>query len=125
MRLVGTDRWHIEHIMPQTSIEDLQTEDELSSHEEKVNLIGNLTLLLREDNTGLKNSPYAKKLKIYSLYDGRSTAEEGEDDAVVRPRLKLNLDIASTWPRKWDERAISERGALLGKYATEVWRFNS
>jgi hypothetical protein len=118
VQLVGTDKWHVEHILPQTnaSVSDEDPEE----YAELVSKIGNLTLLLEGDNSSLGNGPHKEKMNVFRLYDGK-TRVDVDGEQIVRPRLAMNLDIVEQWPKDWNEETIRARGKALGNYASKVW----
>lgn len=125
LQLLGPDKWHVEHILPQTKPGGHPNELEKAEYEAVVSRIGNLTLLLGSDNTSLKNAAYDRKIVVFSAYDGRTTVDEDEDPAtpeVTRPPLALNHEIPQHWPDQWNAETIKDRGRQLGQYASRVWR---
>lgn len=127
IQLLGPEKWHVDHILPQTKPGGHPNELEKSEYQSLVSKIGNLTLLLGKDNMSLKNADYERKVKTLSLYDGASQIDDDSDPTtpdVTRPYLPMNTMIVTQWPEEWTEETIGERGEMLGKYATEVWPMN-
>ncbi len=119
IELVGPDRWHVEHILPQTKPKGYSPK-EGEDYDRMVHRIGNVTLLLNSDNQSLKNADPLKKYGVYRLYDGKSSTDD-ESDGGNRPRLQMVSDIPVKWPKAWGGTEIRERGAVMGQYASKVW----
>lgn len=97
----------IEHIMPQTLTDAWEKEmgpNFEQVYNEKLNTLGNLTLVTADWNASLSNSAYhEKKLKL---------ASHG---------LQLNADYFSRPINRWDEQAILDRVDYLTDLIFEIW----
>ena len=97
----------IEHVLPQT-LSDLWR-DELGSDWERVygdrlNTLGNLTLVTQEWNSSLSNAPFAVKRSKLAAH------------ALLMNSAYFGQDIPA-----WDEGAIKKRGDYLTDKVLEVW----
>lgn len=99
----------IEHILPRTRPDGLLnniSEDEywrLATH------VGNLTLILKEDNIRCSNKLFSEKVAIYREYTGQPGKH-----------LSLTGQLAMGDSR-WDEQKIIERARNLSLIAEKVW----
>lgn len=91
-------RVHVEHIYPQTPLPN----ERLAGHTRLVDRLGNLTLLSKRLNVGIRNNPFPDKKPAY---------EESE--------LLITNDL--TEYDEWSEQTIDERQQELAVQASEIW----
>lgn len=103
-RIEGSQKVHIEHILPQTPSQDALSESKLTNKkaESLMKRIGNLTLLSGKKNRKLQNKPFSNK---------RPAFETSE--------IALNKWIASR--STWGKAEIEERSAVLTELAIKAW----
>jgi hypothetical protein len=96
----ASDKVHVEHIYPQTP-----SSAKWSNYTQMINRIGNLTLLSKRLNIGIKNADFAiKKQDAYEASDILITKELAELDA-------------------WDANAVVNRQRELSQSVGNIWRF--
>jgi hypothetical protein len=93
-------RVHVEHIYPQKP----QEGQHWQNHQAMLNRIGNLTLLSRRLNTGIKNAPYNEKYPAYR-----------ESEIFITNQLP---DLPA-----WSADAIQNRQDEMAEAAGQIWRF--
>jgi hypothetical protein len=93
-------RVHVEHIYPQTP----QAGQRWENHGQTINRLGNLTLLSRRLNVGIRNSIFAVKKPSYLQSEILITKELGEI-------------------MEWNLASIDTRQTEMSKVATEIWAF--
>jgi Protein of unknown function DUF262/Protein of unknown function (DUF1524) len=97
--VAGPKRVHVEHIYPQTPLEGQRFED----HKTFVNRLGNLTLLDKRLNEGIKNANFAAKKAAYQT----SRLE------ITRALARLEVD--------WSPAEIQNRQNQLYELAVALW----
>lgn len=101
----------LEHIMPQNISNIQQWQEALGTnwrqlHNDTLHLLGNLTLVTQEWNSGLSNRPFAG-------VDGKKVKLAGNG-------LRLNSQYFSSI-EQWNEAAIQERAKFLAEKIIEIW----
>lgn len=102
----------IEHLMPQkweknwplpTNLDGLKRDEAQKKREEKINRLGNLTLVTTEFNASLSNGSWEqKRAKIKSI-----------------SKLELNAEFSET--EEWNEEKIDDRSRRLAEIAIKKW----
>ena len=99
--VAGSAKVHVEHIYPQNPPQERKWEN----HGEFVNRLGNLTLLDRGLNIGIKNADFAaKKDQAYCISRLEITKQlleypdEWSPDTIIRRQNQLSDEAASIWP---------------------------
>jgi hypothetical protein len=98
VEIAPPSRVHVEHIYPQTP----QTGQRWQGHDQWVNRIGNLTLLSRRINSGIKNGVFAVKKEHYDKSEILMTKELSGFDG-------------------WDSGRVAARQAELAGLVTGIW----
>lgn len=101
VQVAGPERVHVEHIYPQTPLPEARW----SQHSHYLNRLGNLTLLSRRLNCGLKNSAYAVKAATY-----------GNSELLLTNRLPDTFT-------EWTPASIEARQLSLAEDAVQIWQF--
>ena len=124
--LLGTYGFEIEHILPDTSENDLKADFLLKNpgkdYDQYKIRLGNLTLLQKPLNIVASNNFYSLKTPLYKdcgIYFTRSLVELptiGNQSSVNRINQFLKV-----FP-DWNAATIDERQQLLIKLALEVWK---
>ncbi len=100
LEVAPPSRVHVEHIYPQKPAEGQRW----PNHHAFINRIGNLTLLSRRLNTGIKNAPYAQKRPSYV------------DSQLLITNQLPDIEL-------WSPDAIEQRQAALAEDALQIWQF--
>jgi hypothetical protein len=105
LKVEAPDRVHLEHIYPQKPKDG----EQLDKHDAWVNRLGNLTLLAKRLNEGIRNSNFVSKRPFYD-----------ESDLLVAKELGTN---AAQWNgiSVWDEKSITKRQDELAVIGKSVW----
>jgi hypothetical protein len=98
----------VEHILPRQRPEGFMAELPEEEYQRLVTHIGNLTLILKEDNLRCGNKLFAEKRGIYEEYATDKT----------RP-LRITSEVAR-YP-DWDKRTILDRAQELALVAENIW----
>jgi hypothetical protein len=98
--VAGPSKVHIEHIYPQTPLQ----EHRWANHAAQVNRLGNLTLLDSRLNTTIKNADFATK----------------KEQAYATSRLEITRALLG-YADDWSAASISARQAALRAAAEELW----
>ena len=83
-----------------------------SDHDDFLNRLGNLTLLLKRDNIAVSNSPFEEKRRAYSQSALEIT--KGEEHPCC---IKYNDRT------DWAKIDINQRQRALAQMAVEIWTF--
>lgn len=110
----------VEHIMPQTRSKGAYSEINDVEYDFYVNHVGNLTLILEEDNPRCSNKKFADKRGIYKEYDGTEIEAEvdGKTDTVTKD-LALTRHVAEF--HSWGIDQIEQRAQELAQLAETKW----
>jgi hypothetical protein len=117
----------VEHIMPQTLDSDgvweraLRANDPVrleAQHKALVNTIGNLTVLLTNDNPAAGNKPYRLKRDFY-LHPNQTLEKLGLKRRAKIGNCALNGYFEDV--SVWNFQAISERSKFLAEKALQIW----
>ncbi len=104
----------IEHVMPQSwkrhwplpEGSDGETSDAaIATRNDRINRLGNLTIVTQPLNSALSNRPWLKKQK----------------ELNSNTRLLLNVRLLDGYPDAFDESAIDQRGAWLADRIISIW----
>lgn len=95
--------FNLEHILPENPDRGWEVFSEME-HEALVYRLGNMTLLNKDDNKNLGNSPYAQKKQVY----------ERSIFAITRKIADENAD--------WTPERLAARQAGMARSATAIWR---
>jgi uncharacterized protein with ParB-like and HNH nuclease domain len=108
----------IEHILPKSPDADDYANFKTQEIETYKNHIGNLTLILDEDNNKIQNNPFDQKLKIYQTYNGQLSDEKYKGKRVKK-------DYPTTFELykypEWDVESILEHAKYYQKIANQIW----
>ena len=112
---------HVEHVLPKKPKPDTYEEFTKVEMEYLKNHIGNLTLLLREDNLYLSNKNFATKKVIYDLYDPnhRDGAYESRSEFL---NIELTSKIANV--ETWNKENIQKQAEFYSKIANRRWNLD-
>lgn len=91
---MNEDRYEIEHIMPKNG----------NSENRQLNNIGNLTLILKEQNASIKDNSFNEKKEIYK-----------------NSRVLITQDLNNY--NEWNDETIRERAECLANKALEIFSF--
>lgn len=108
----------IEHILPKSPNADDYSNLTTQEIETYKNHIGNLTLILDEDNNKIQNKPFDQKLKIYQTYNGQLS-----DEKYKGKRVKKDYPITFklyNYP-KWSVESILEHAKYYQNIANKIW----
>lgn len=94
---------HIEHIMPQTPMDEAKAKD--SKYKSYLWRLGNLTFLLNTDNIAISNQEYPEKKNVYLACD-----------------LEITKTIAQEFTTHWNYNTIEERQKKLAEIAKDIWK---
>jgi uncharacterized protein with ParB-like and HNH nuclease domain len=108
----------IEHILPKSPNSDDYPEFSSQEIETYKNHIGNLTLILDEDNKKIQNKPFDKKLEVYKTYDGELSEGENEGEPVVK-NYPTTFELHNY--EKWNVESIVEHAKFYEKAANKIW----
>ncbi|MEX2530804.1 MAG: DUF262 domain-containing protein [Gemmatimonadota bacterium] len=106
-----TGSLHIEHILPREWAHhwplpgERPAEVERLARDEAKDLIGNLTILTDRLNPKVSNRSWSEKREAISDFS----------------TLRLNRELVTRYPERWDEAAIRERGERLAELTSRVW----
>lgn len=93
---------HIEHIMPQTPMDEEKAKD--PKYQSYLWRLGNLTFLLNTDNISISNGEYLQKVDVYQNCD-----------------LKITKTISQEFDH-WDYETIEERQKKMAEIAKGIWQ---
>lgn len=93
-------RVHVEHIYPQTPLQGQRW----ANHAQVINRLGNLTLLARRLNVGIRNGTFDTKKPSYALSDILITKELEDYD-------------------QWNLEAVNTRQTAMSEDVNEIWAF--
>jgi len=94
----------IEHVLPQTPMQQWFEDFTPEQHENLVGLIGNLTLLSPRMNSSLSNNSYVLKREEY----------------LAESRYRLTRELASS-NETWEPESIAQRGERIAEWAIQRW----
>jgi hypothetical protein len=94
----------IEHVLPQTPIQQWFEDFTSEQHENLVGLIGNLTLLSPRMNSSLSNNAYVMKREEY----------------LAESRYRSTRELASS-NETWKPESIAQRGERVADWAIQRW----
>jgi hypothetical protein len=111
-------RLHVEHVLPKKPKPDTYQEFNKVEMDIHKNHIGNLTLLLKEDNMYISNKDFATKKAIYDLYDPKQAAGAGESRSDY-----LNIELTSRIAKcdTWNKENIREQAEFYSEIANKRW----
>ena len=107
-----SSEYQTEHILPQNPAGDLDDE-ELTTHQEVVHRLGNLTVASKSWNLSLGNRAFEEKR------DRRGKSGLG-DECYRNSILLVQRELAEQ--EEWNEASIHDRGATIIEFALERWR---
>jgi hypothetical protein len=100
------DELHLEHILPKASDtkcwRDAIKSADIRSH--YLNNLGNITLLYKTENVGIKNKCFPDKVKVYA-----------------KSKMRVTQLISKSKIKAWDEKAIKARLVELSETGIKVW----
>lgn len=110
----------VEHVLPQTRKKGDYPKISDIDYEFYVNHIGNLTLILEEDNPRCGNYSFDKKKQIYAEYDGRNVEVdlEGYPEIVTKDLVLTELLVQYDG---WGISQIEARAEFLAGLAEKKW----
>lgn len=113
-------RLEVEHVLPTNRQKGTYENFDDIDKENMENHIGNLALLLGEDNTWAGNKPFNEKKKVYSEYslEADPTPVAGDDKPIDK---RIPLTARLTDYADWTTDAVRERGYALGQIADKIW----
>ena len=106
-QLLGLEKYSLEHVMPkkwQNRWAKLNTKQEIDNRNEKLQTLGNLTIITQPLNSSMRDADWKTKQKELTMY---SYGIETFSDYLTR--------------EEWNETVIDERAEFLYKKALEVW----
>jgi len=108
----------IEHILPKSPNNDDYPKFTSQEIETYKNHIGNLTLILDEDNSKIQNKPFNQKLRIYKTYNGQLS-----DEMYKEKRVKKNYPITFELRNysEWSVESILDHAKYYQNIANEIW----
>jgi hypothetical protein len=103
-RVAGTDKVHVEHVLPRNPSKAALVEAEIQADEveEVASKIGNLTLLSGKKNQSISNLPFSQKRP-----------------AFLDSEIAFNRQIATC--ERWGKDEVLARGKQLAELATKAW----
>jgi hypothetical protein len=108
----------VEHVLPRKPAEG--TFQEFTKVEQDIyrDHIGNLVLLLDEDNNRVSNGDFKAKTALYEEYDGDISEEEYGEERV-RKDISLTHRVANY--SSWDKDKIREQARYYAELANDHW----
>ena len=108
----------IEHILPKSpNVDDYPnfTSQEIETYK---NHIGNLTLILDEDNSKIQNNPFNHKTRIYKTYNGQLSDEKYKQKRV-RKNYPITFELRNY--SEWSVESILDHAKFYQNIANEIW----
>ncbi len=102
----ATAKATIEHILPQNLSDEWRKKFDEETHEECVDLIGNLTILHDVLNKSIQNNSFDDKKDVY---------KDQKD-------VSMTLELAKK--PTWEEKDIKDRTKEFTKHALDIWKLN-
>jgi len=101
LEIATPSKVHVEHIYPQTPLAGQRWDN----HNSQIHKIGNLTLLDKRLNAGIKNSDFMAKKPSYEI------------SQILLTRELLALD-------QWNHVTVHARQTAMASIALQIWNFN-
>mgnify|MGYP002760821360 CR=1 FL=1 len=108
----------VEHVLPKKPAEGTFPEFTKVEREIYRDHIGNLVLLLDEDNNRVSNGGFGAKTGLYQEYDG-DLSEETYSDERIRKDISLTNRVADY--SSWDKDNIQEQAEYYADLANDHW----
>lgn len=110
----------VEHVLPQTRKEGTYEELDEVEYDLLINHIGNLTLILDQDNPRCGNEDFSEKIAVYAEYDGEEREYEIDGEQVeMRKDIPITAEIARF--DGWGPKSIETRAQNLAGVAEKLW----